>query len=179
MLRIKNCHNCDLYKNQKPLLQNRFNNTDVMFVGLSAVKTDSVLYDEPFSKTSKSGGLLRGIAKSIPEHKIYFTNMVKCLPLLNDKIRYPNSKELSACFQNLEIEIDEIKPKKIVLFGKKSSSFVSKRFNLKFNNKGFVFPVSEYKGIKFMDAYHPSYILIYKRNSIFEYKKNIVDFINS
>lgn len=179
MLQIKNCEKCNLYINQEPLLQNNFDNPDVIFVGLSSIKTENVKCDEPFSKISKSGGLLRELAESIPDHEVYFTNMVKCLPLLKNKIRYPNNKELSACLHNLQIEIDEIKPTKIVLFGKKASGFISKKFNFEFSNKDFGFPVGKYMGIQFMDAYHPSYILIYKRKCIVEYKDNIVNFINS
>lgn len=177
MLCIKNCHKCNLYKNQEPLLQNKISNSDTIFVGLSAIKTDNVDCDEPFSITSRSGKLLRGIAEKSPKNEIYFTNIVKCLPLSNEKIRYPKNKEILACSENFKYEIEVIKPKKIILFGKKVSTHVSKMFKFDFKNSSFDFPVGKYKGIEFMDAYHPSYMLIYKRKYINKYEKNIINFI--
>jgi uracil-DNA glycosylase family 4 len=175
---INNCRDCNLYKNQRPLLQNDISPCEVMFVGLSAIKTNDVENDEPFSPISKSGKLLREITHSISED-VYFTNIVKCLPLLGKKIRYPNKIEMSACLENFKTEINEIRPKKIILFGKNVSSHVSKKFGFKFNNNFLTFPVGEYEGIKIMDAYHPSYVLIYKSRDILEYKSTIVKFAQS
>lgn len=180
MKKIQNCKKCDLYKNQLPLLQNVITKNEVMFVGLSAIKTIDIKKDEPFSATSKSGALLREISKDLPDCEIYFTNIVKCLPLTDKKIRYPTNNELDACFANFVLEVESIKPKKIVLFGKRVSDHIIRQLGLSTTHRNdcfFDFKISYLNDIQIMNAYHPSYILVYKRKNITDYKKSIVKFI--
>lgn len=181
MKKIITCNNCELYKNQLPLLQNNTSPSNVIFVGLSAVKTENTNKDEPFSLFTRSGELLREIMSESPNSCVYFTNIVKCLPLNKDKIRYPDEEEISACLPNFDIELDIISPKKIILLGKKVSSSVSKKYGLKFKKTGepYNFPITKYKNIEFMDAYHPSYMLVYKRKDISFYKDTILAFIQN
>lgn len=135
MKEIKKCTKCRLSKNQHPLLQNKIRPSHVMFAGLSAVQTDNIDLDEPFSTETRSGALLREFEQQLPKYNFYFTNLVKCLPLRKDKIRYPSIPELSACFPNFELELKKVVPKKVVIFGKKVSQHVSEMFGFQFEKK--------------------------------------------
>lgn len=49
---------------------------------------------------------------------VYRTNLVKCAPIDSEKrLRYPNDKEINACFEKLTDEINNIAPKLIILLG--------------------------------------------------------------
>ena len=55
---ILNCKKCPLYKNQSPLIDMK-ERCDIMWIGLSAKKTESaVLDDYPLSPMTKSGRLI-------------------------------------------------------------------------------------------------------------------------
>ena len=104
--------------------------------------------------------IIKEIEESLPNVKFYKTNLVKCLPLNEKgKLRYPTKEECLTCLDNLLREIKELQPKVIVLLGKKVSSYVLKR--------------KEQIDVSFIHALHPSYIYVYKRNSILEYEKNL------
>ena len=75
------------------------------------------------------------------------------------KLRYPTKEECVTCLDNLLKEIKELQPKVIVLLGKKVSSYVLKS--------------QEKTDASFIFTLHPSYIYVYKRNSILEYEENL------
>ncbi len=179
MNNIKECQKCKLCNNQPPLLNNNIVYNGVFFVGLSAVKTNSVNNDEPFSVNTKSGSLLRSVSDEVKNKSIYFTNMVKCLPLKDNKIRYPNKSELTLCLENFKYELNELKPEKIVLFGKQVSNHFLEHFNIKEKSNHYYngFTVCQWKHIPVLLSPHPSYILIYKRRHLEEYKQSIVSFL--
>ena len=178
---LSRCNKCTLCLNQPPLLQEISGRCDVMFVGLSAVQVNDLFSNEPFANTTQSGALLRGIVKEITSLQFYFTNIVKCLPLNNGKIRYPSRDEMTECFINYKVEIDELRPIKVVLLGKQVSSFVSKQLGFRFSSatSPFEFDVVDHDGIEYMDAYHPSYVSVYKRKDLPLYKDAIGSFLSS
>ena len=98
---IYDCEKCGLCNNQKPLLEGYIRDCQIFWVGLSAKKiTDED--DIPLSPNTKSGLLIKSIEDRCDNVITYKTNLVKCLPLNDDeKLRYPNRKEVDACFENL------------------------------------------------------------------------------
>ncbi len=137
------------------------------------------LKNEPFSSATRSGGLLREIAAEMRRVSIYYTNLVKCLPLRHDKIRYPNRGEMELCFRNYRAELSALMPRKVVLFGQQVSSFVADKLELTFpaSERDFEFPVARVGNVEYLSAYHPSYVLVYKRRKLDLYKSRIAEFI--
>lgn len=144
-----------------------------MWVGLSAVKVDDINVETPLSRTTSTGQLLLEIEKRNRKTDFYKTNLVKCLPIASDKIRYPRTDEMATCYKNLQSEVDEIRPKVIFLLGKLVSDFVGKD---KFQSK---LPDDfKYKAIRdgntvYVPIHHPSYILVYKRKQMDAYVKSV------
>jgi uracil-DNA glycosylase len=175
---IQGCRQCGLCKNQKPLLQRVSNRPEVFFTGLSAVASTEV-GDEPFSASTRSGQLMREIGEGFD---CYYTNLVKCLPLKDGKLRYPTEKELEVCFGNFELELQSLGPRKVVLLGKQVSDFVAGRLGLRFKGAkvgDLEFQTARLGGTEYLSAYHPSYVLIYRRRQLEEYKSSIFSFITS
>lgn len=153
---------------------------DVFFTGLSAVPTTHVDKDEPFSPSTRSGSLLREIEGELKSERIYYTNLVKCLPLRDKKIRYPLRSEMEFCFKNYKTELAQLIPKKVVLFGKQVSDFVAEKLKLQFVPSGadFDFPIARLGTVEFLAAYHPSYVLVYKRRKLETFRRRITAFLN-
>ncbi|MBZ0203271.1 MAG: uracil-DNA glycosylase family protein [Ignavibacteria bacterium] len=171
---IQSCRNCNLCANQKPLLDKSIN-AEVFWVGLSAVKVNNVKSDTPLSPRTNTGKLISEIEKCNQQYRFYKTNLVKCLPLDNDKIRYPNKAEMNKCYSNLDFEIRKGKPKIVILLGKVVIDFVSKIINLtkaKLNDN-FNYETFKIDDTIYIPVHHPSYILVYKRKRIEEYIGNI------
>lgn len=175
---IKNCKNCELYKNQAPLLSNG-QTCDVMVVGLSA-KLIKFKDEKPLDKTTLSGALIEELEKASSNLTFYKTNLVKCVPLnKSGKLTYPNKRHCNACLSNLKAEINELKPKTVLLLGKKVSGFVEAEYGVKFNTiKNFNYKTKSVEGINFLAVHHPSYISVYKRNESQEYINKITKQIN-
>jgi uracil-DNA glycosylase len=176
---IKACKNCNLCKNQPPLLHHQ-NKADVFWVGLSAVKTDD-FSEEPLSSRTNSGKLINNIVDSFIDTDSYKTNIVKCLPLKDKSIRYPSSKEMESCYMNLTKEIDYFNPKIIFLLGKQVASFVLKKYginNVAFDDD-FNFQPVEINDKVYIPIHHPSYVLVYKRKHLYSYISNIEQVIQS
>ena len=174
---IKNCKSCELCQNQPPLVQ-QSSNAEIFWVGLSAVKTLN-RNEMPLSINTNSGKLINTIEFFFKNKLFYKTNLVKCLPLENEKIRYPSTKEMKDCFFHLNDEISFLKPKLIFLLGKQVASFVLKEFGIKdfslddeFNYSSFLI-----NNFKFIPIHHPSFVLIYKRKKLQNYINNIENII--
>ncbi len=179
MKKIHKCQSCLLFENQKPLIQSAEQQKySIFFIGLSAVKVSNVDEEEPFSKCTRSGALLREISNDL-DSSIYFTNAVKCLPLKDNKIRYPAKSEMKACFPNLESEIKQYQPKKLVLFGKQVSKFLVSSLDAIVDDTQIVKGVVSYSTptLSILSVPHPSYILIYKRKDIDWYINVIKEFV--
>jgi uracil-DNA glycosylase len=177
LLSIIGCTKCSLCHNQPPLIQ-MSNNTDVVWVGLSAVRTTNI-NETPLAVNTNSGKLIYSIETSLPEIIFHKTNLVKCLPLQGEKIRYPSNAEMKNCYFNLKLEVNYLKPKIIFLLGKQVASFVLKQHNIQEIQLSDEFLYQTYfvNGILFVPIHHPSYILVYKRKKVDNYIKGIVDLI--
>ncbi len=167
---IHNCNNCSLRNNQLPLLDAK-NSADVMWVGLSAVKVDDVKKDIPLSSKTNSGKLIKSIEDTAGNIQFYKTNLVKCLPLNENKIRYPNHNEMSVCYDNIVSEIMLLQPKIIFLLGKKVYEFFAKKEHINVSGLNIDFDYEELSmfGTTVVPIHHPSYILIYKRGLVERY----------
>ena len=161
--KIKDCRRCSLYKNQLPLLDN-IKDIDVMWVGLSAKEVNDIDKNIPLENNTNSGRIIEKIENNFDDISFYKTNLVKCLPLDNNKkLRYPTKKEIDMCINNLLCEISYFKPKVIFLLGNKVSSYVEKYLK---NNNILI-------NSKIITIYHPSYIWIYKKKELDKYIEDI------
>lgn len=147
-----------------------------MWVGLSAVKVDCTIKETPLSDTTNTGKLIAQIEKNTSMVDFYKTNLVKCLPIKDEKIRYPKKDEMETCYnRHLEGEITEFKPKVVFLLGKQVSDFVSDdevKFSKSFSYKPFTM-----HGTTFVPVHHPSYVLVYKRKKVDSYIKSVSSLI--
>jgi DNA polymerase len=174
---IRNCNICELCRNQQPLVQ-QSSYADIFWVGLSAVKTSDKL-EIPLSPSTNSGKLINSVELILQNKSFYKTNLVKCLPLENDKIRYPSMNEMKGCHFHLKDEIQYFKPKLVFLLGKQVASFVLREFGVsdfsldnEYNYSSFIID-----NCKYIPIHHPSFILVYKRKKMLDYLKSIENII--
>ena len=176
---INKCQKCGLCFNQKPLLEGK-KECQIFWVGLSAkiVKTEDEI---PLSPDTNTGMLIQKIEEMLGEVDTYKTNLVKCVPLNEqNKLRYPNKREIDSCFGNLQKEIKELSPRIVFLLGEKVYSSVEKHFNIEFNKwEDFNYSYKKYDGIYYVPIHHPSYIYVYKRKKIEQYIDSIEKIVNS
>lgn len=97
---IHNCTDCPLFKNQRPLIDKK-RASDIMWVGLSAVKVSDLEDDIPLSEKTKSGQLIKNIESEIPELLYYRTNLVKCLPVKKWENTLPHQRGNEFVFSTL------------------------------------------------------------------------------
>lgn len=173
---IEKCKNCPLYKHQAPLLDNK-TEADIFWVGLSAVKVTCTKSESPLSQKTNSGKLISEIELNNKYAEFYKTNLVKCLPLENGKIRYPKKHEMQSCCQHLETEISEFKPKLVFLLGKQVGDFLTEIKNHKLSDNFEYTPFYKDDTI-YVPVHHPSYILVYKRKQVNDYISGISKIIN-
>ena len=172
---------CNLCKNQPPLLE-KCKNCDVMWVGLSAKQIDNDTDAVPLDKSTNTGKVIADIEKENENVQYYRTNVVKCAPLdEKGKLRYPTKDELSVCMNNLQSEISNLKPKVVYLLGGLAKEAIERKYKVKFKKKNKMF---EYEPVLLENTTifaieHPSYMTIYKRKYIEDYKKAVVRTIES
>lgn len=168
--KIIKCNKCDISCNQKPLVNN-MRESDIMFLGISA-KIKEKEDEMPLSENTNSGKLIKMIEERLVEenHNIscYRSNMVKCVPLNEDgKIRYPDNLEIENCIENLEYELNIVKPKLVVFLGRLVEKYLKKK-------------IIEL-GYNVITIYHPSYIYMYRKKEIEKYveesSKNILKYV--
>lgn len=151
-------------------------NSHIFWVGLSAVQFDEGIKQLPLSPITRSGALIDSIESSLRDHiSFYKTNIVKCLPLKDGKIRYPLEHEMEKCFPNFQFELDVLNPSVVFLLGKQVATFVMKKMGIKevSLSENFKYNPIEINGTFFVPIHHPSYILVYKRKLLNFYIKNI------
>lgn len=154
------CTACPLYQNQAPLLD-RTSTADIMWVGLSAKKVLNTQTAIPLDQDTATGNIIASIEELLPHYHFYKTNLVKCLPLDDqEKLRYPHSSECDACFANLIYERDILKPKLIILLGKKVGSFVAKKegFDIQSLPADLGYVAVNHHHQQYLTIHHPSYI---------------------
>lgn len=171
------CRACGLYLNQLPLSDNSKKEADVFWIGLSAVQLDD---DDklriPLSPNTRSGKLIKTIEDNCNSRvSFYKTNLVKCLPLNENKIRYPQKLEMNKCFPNLINELNILSPRVVFLLGKQVSDFVLRKFEItsKKLSNNFQYESFTIDETLFIPIHHPSYILVYKRKYVNDYIEGI------
>lgn len=125
---------------------------DIMFVG-EAPGANEDEQGVPF--VGKSGQELDKMLAALgwDRDSIYITNVIKCRPPEN---RTPQKAEVASCFRHLKSEIEMVKPKVIVCWGSlAANTLIHPDFKIT-NEMGHWF---ENKGIRYIAAFHPSYIL--------------------
>lgn len=175
---IRKCQKCGLCFNQKPLLDTE-RECQIFWVGLSAKKTVSDV-EIPLSPETNTGMLIQKIEKMCKDINTYKTNLVKCLPLTEQqKLRYPNKREIDSCFENLLSEIYIMSPKIVFLLGEKVYSSVGKHLKIEFEKwDDFQYHYTEFKGTYYVPIHHPSYIYVYQRKRMNEYIEGVEKIIN-
>lgn len=175
---IRKCQKCNLYFNQKPLLDTE-KECQIFWVGLSAKKvlTDVEL---PLSPETNTGMIIHKIEEACKNVITYKTNLVKCLPLTQqEKIRYPNKNEIDCCFEHLLHEIQTMSPKIVFLLGEKVYSTVERKLQITFKKwNDFDYNYKKIDDICYVPIHHPSYIYVYKRKKIQYYIDSIENIIN-
>jgi DNA polymerase len=177
----KRCSACGLYLNQLPAFD-LHRPADVFWVGLSAVQFGEDDEHLPLSVTTRSGALIELAEQNLKnKFTFYRTNIVKCLPLNQGKIRYPVEREMSKCFPNFQGELESLNPCIVFLLGKQVATFVLKQYGVKTVSfdEDFNFEPILINWTWFVPIHHPSYILVYKRKFIDQYlsaiKRTIMD----
>lgn len=170
---IRKCQKCSLCINQKPLLDVE-KECQVFWVGLSAKKMLSDI-DLPLSPETNTGMIIHKIEQACEGIITYKTNLVKCLPLTEQqKLRYPNRKEIDCCYEHLLSEIHTMSPKIVFLLGQKVYSSVAKKMKIKFEKwNDFEYHYKEIDGVYYVPIHHPSYIYVYKRKRVKDYIDSI------
>jgi uracil-DNA glycosylase len=173
--RNKVCKACGLYLNQPPIFDKKVKSS-VFWVGLSAVRFNEGEEMLPLSANTASGGLIHRIEQPFKERIVFYkTNLVKCVPLKEDRIRYPMEHEMEKCFPNFEWELDNLSPTTVFLLGKQVATFVLKKLSnhkAAFNDD-FTYTPIRINEINFIPIHHPSYVLVYKRKNLDSYINNI------
>ena len=168
--RITKCNKCDILCNQKPLVEN-MKKSEIMVLGISA-KMKETEDEMSLSENTNSGKLIKMIEERLLEENnnllCYRSNMVKCVPLNEEgKIRYPDNLEIENCIENLEYELNIVKPKVVVFLGRLVEKYLKKK-------------IIEI-GYNVITIYHPSYIYVYRKKEIEKYveesSKNILKYV--
>ena len=149
------CENCDLHKTRTNTVFGEGNESaKILFIG-EAPGRDEDKQGKPF--VGRAGKLLTEIISSInlTREDIYIANTVKCRPPNN---RNPEEKEVEACSDYLEQQIDLIRPKVIVLLGKIAANRVLKIDQPIGELRKKIFIIKP-KNIPTIIFYHPAYIL--------------------
>lgn len=184
MKKIFECKKCRLYKNQLPLVEEERKNTDVMFLGISAIKIKEKNIKAPLASDTPTGKcivLIENLANKI----CVKSNLVKCLPLDSEnKVKIPTREEIKSCYCNFLYEVKIKKIKKVVLLGKdviKGVLNIDAKFpslkKIEDIDKEFYYKTIKKDGILYMLAHHPSYILKFKKEIREKYNNLLRDFI--
>ena len=148
------CRGCSLceYRN-KIVFSDGCENAPIMFIGEAPGKNDN---EKGVPFVGRAGQLFRRYLteSGFKEKDFYLTNTVKCYPQDNRK---PTKQEKNACFNFLNLQIDLINPKYIVLMGSVAleSFILDKKITLT-KNHGQIFEIGNRK---FIPIFHPSYLL--------------------
>lgn len=171
----KACKSCGLNIYQGPALEPA-KRAHVFWVGLSAVAFEEDEERLPLSPLTPSGSLIHSIEMPLrTQFSFYKTNLVKCAPLEENKVRYPLSHEMEKCFPNFEWELEYLRPKTVFLLGKQVADFVFRKFCLPKASlsEDFHYQTVKIGGARFVPVHHPSYILVYKRKFLEQYARSL------
>ncbi len=153
-------HECKLCKHRKHFVFGEGNaEAEIMIIGEAPGK-DEDEQGRPF--VGRSGQLLTRIIENgmkIKRFDIYISNIVKCRPTkgnLGEQDRPPEKEEIESARWIIEEQINIIKPKIILAVGNTSARFLLNTKDGITKTHGNLY---DYKNIKVMPIYHPSYIL--------------------
>ena len=151
MFECRACALCQQRKQAVPGVGGR--HPDWLFIG-DGPETEEDVSGEPF--VGQPGKLLDAMLASLDitrGDKVYLTNAVKCRPPGN---RSPEATEITACRPWLEAQIEQLKPKIIVLLGKAAMYAVLKEDKALGTLRG---QRLAYRDIPVVVTYHPAYLL--------------------
>lgn len=152
------------------LLKESLKNANIMWVGLSAKKAIGVDNFTPLHADTNTGKLVAEIEAQCPRTTFYKTNLVKFPPLdSKGKLRYPTFEECTLCYPELQIELQVVGPRIVLLLGNKTATFVLNQFGLQMPKLSYEYQVFEYEGRWYVPIHHPSYIMVYKRKGRDQY----------
>ncbi len=151
---VKNCHLCQLSKTRKNVVFGEGNhNATLLFIGEGpGANEDST--GRPF--VGRAGELLTKIIENVLELKredVYIANIVKCRPPGN---RVPTDEEAKECSPFLHKQIELIKPSIIVTLGATAYKKLTNDTTPVSRIRG---EVINFKNIKVIPTFHPSYLL--------------------
>ncbi len=147
------CKACSLHTSRNNTVFGEGNpHTDLMFIG-EAPGGDEDKQGRPF--VGKAGQLLTRIINAIglEREDVYIANVIKCRPPFN---RDPEPEEISACWHFIEKQIELINPLVICTLGRISTKTILMTTEGISKLRG---RFGQYKGIKVMPTFHPSYLL--------------------
>ncbi|HNU75558.1 MAG: Uracil DNA glycosylase superfamily protein [Deltaproteobacteria bacterium ADurb.BinA179] len=173
--RLENCRCCPLCEEATNIVFGEGNpDAEVMFIG----EAPGAMEDKtgrPF--VGPAGRLLTDIIEKgmgLKREDVYIANIAKCRPPGN---RAPFPEEIRQCIGFLEEQIDVIRPKVIIALGKiaaqtlldTDASITALRGNF-----------HEYRGIKVMPTFHPSYLLHNqaKKRDVWEDIKKVMQYLD-
>ena len=140
-------------------------NANVMWVGLSAKKATNAGVYAPLHIDTNTGKLVAEIEARCHHINFYKTNLVKFAPLdSRGKLRYPTPEECTLCYPELQIEIQTVNPRVVLLLGNKVATFVFRQLGLQMPRLSYKYQAFEYERRWYVPIQHPSYIMVYKRN---------------
>ncbi len=125
---------------------------DIMFIG-EAPGAEEDAKGEPF--VGPAGQLLNKIveASQLKREDLYICNILRCRPPGN---RNPLPEEASHCREFLDAQIHVVQPKYIICWGTVAAQNLLNETQAVGKLRGKLF---DYRGIKVMCTYHPSYLL--------------------
>ena len=171
----KACKACGLDVYQAPVFDH-LQRSQIFWVGLSAVLFAEGDERLPLSPLTATGTLVHSIETPYrKKYSFYKTNLVKCVPLNQEKIRYPSVFEMEKCYPNFLWELEMMRPSSVFLLGKQVADFVSRKMGvpqIKLND-AFKYESFSYGVTQFIPIHHPSYILVYKRKQLQQYMNGV------
>jgi uracil-DNA glycosylase family 4 len=157
----KLCTELILHNEDKPI--------DLMFIGMGAGKDEDInlnpknIHNQPF--VGRAGKYLRDVIKYLwDNHKLFniaLSNTVRCHPIdNNNKDREPTQEELNYCLHHIKEEIEQLKPKSVILLGMSSFKSFIKLDNDDNRNTIKVLRKFQFynKDIGYQTTYHPSFL---------------------
>ncbi|GBF23400.1 DNA polymerase bacteriophage-type [Candidatus Gastranaerophilus sp. (ex Termes propinquus)] len=154
---IGSCEKCALSKGRNNVVLCDGDETaKIMLIGEAPGKEEDA-QGKPF--VGRAGKLLDELLKTAGvdrQSDLYICNIVKCRPPDNRK---PEREEKEACRPYLISQIKLVKPRVIILCGAVAmESFIKEKTTIT-KARGRVFENPEFKGVKFVPVFHPSYLL--------------------
>ena len=151
---VLNCNLCNLAKTRTNVVFGEGNsNAKIMFIG-EAPGRDEDLQGKPF--VGRSGEVLTKMIENVlnlKREEVYIANIIKCRPPQN---RDPEFSEVESCKNYILKQIEIINPTIIVTLGRIAFRYLLNDETPITKARGKLY---DYKGIKVIPTFHPSYLL--------------------